>query len=509
MHRDIALRRSRSFVFLMPRTALIVGAVRRRTPPAAAAAASADLQGAGRLRRGRRRRHRPAGQVRPRPEEGGLPGASRTASRRRSAPSRWSTSRSSAPIGRSSPSAPIEPDVKTNERAVRRPRLRDGARRPAHRASAARRASKIAAKQFIERRLGANDLMAIVHTGGRQQRQPGIHQQQAAAARGGRQDSCGRKLDSATANRDQRVLPARATCASSGDRDQRSGRPERAFNARSTLDTLQQRRRVVRRRPRPPQDDPVRQRRDRLRHPRHHPADRLDARRRVDVLDATRDAIAAATRSNVSDLRHRPARPDRPRRRDRSRSSRSPTTRRSASAPARCRTSCACRRTACGRSSEETGGFAVVNSNDFASAFERIVEDNSSYYVLAYYPPDAQAGAVPQDRGQACRGPASIVRARRGLRHAEESAAADRRRKNDSPSTPEVNEALDSPLPVSGLTMHVFAAPFKGTAPNASVLFGVEMRGRDLQLEPNSKIVSCRTSPSTRTARSAAATPTR
>ena len=30
--------------------------------------------------------------------------------------------------------------------------------------------------------------------------------------------------------------------------------------------------------------------------------------------------------------------------------------------------------------------------------------------------------------------------------------------------------------------MHVFAAPFKGTAPNASVLLGVEMRGRDLQL---------------------------
>ena len=27
--------------------------------------------------------------------------------------------------------------------------------------------------------------------------------------------------------------------------------------------------------------------------------------------------------------------------------------------------------------------------------------------------------------------------------------------------------------------MHVFAAPFKGAAPNASVLFGVELRGRD------------------------------
>jgi hypothetical protein len=58
-----------------------------------------------------------------------------------------------------------------------------------------------------------------------------------------------------------------------------------------------------------------------------------------------------------------------------------------------------------------------------------------------------------------------------------------------NPSTPEVREALDSPLPVSGLTMHVFTAPFKGAAPNASVLFGVEMRGRDLQLSQNSKIL--------------------
>jgi hypothetical protein len=37
--------------------------------------------------------------------------------------------------------------------------------------------------------------------------------------------------------------------------------------------------------------------------------------------------------------------------------------------------------------------------------------------------------------------------------------------------------------------MHVFAAPFKGTPPNASVLFGVELRGRDMKVDPNSKIL--------------------
>jgi len=41
---------------------------------------------------------------------------------------------------------------------------------------------------------------------------------------------------------------------------------------------------------------------------------------------------------------------------------------------------------------------------------------------------------------------------------------------------------------VSGLTIQVFAAPFKGTLPKASVLLGVEMRGRDLQLAAGDRL---------------------
>jgi hypothetical protein len=34
--------------------------------------------------------------------------------------------------------------------------------------------------------------------------------------------------------------------------------------------------------------------------------------------------------------------------------------------------------------SEETGGFAVVNVNDFASEFKRIDAETSDYYVIGY-----------------------------------------------------------------------------------------------------------------------------
>ena len=50
--------------------------------------------------------------------------------------------------------------------------------------------------------------------------------------------------------------------------------------------------------------------------------------------------------------------------------------------------------------SDETGGFATVNTNDIAGAFRRLVDENSSYYVLGYYPANDRARRpLPQDRG--------------------------------------------------------------------------------------------------------------
>jgi hypothetical protein len=140
--------------------------------------------------------------------------------------------------------------------------------------------------------------------------------------------------------------------------------------------------------------------------------------------------------------------------------------------------------------SEETGGFAAVNTNQFATTFDRIVGDNSTYYVLAYYPPtDKKDGKFHRIDVKVTR-PGLNVRARRG--YMAMKAKAPPRTTKTAPAgptaSPEVLELLNSPLNVSGLTMHLFAAPFKGAAPNASVLLGVELLGRDLTLAPNSKL---------------------
>ncbi len=64
--------------------------------------------------------------------------------------------------------------------------------------------------------------------------------------------------------------------------------------------------------------------------------------------------------------------------------------------------------------SEETGGFAAVNQNMLGSAFGRIVDANSRYYVLGLL--SANAGArrpISSHRGQGqAAGPARLCAAR-------------------------------------------------------------------------------------------------
>jgi VWFA-related protein len=136
---------------------------------------------------------------------------------------------------------------------------------------------------------------------------------------------------------------------------------------------------------------------------------------------------------------------------------------------------------------DESGGFAAVNTNEFSNAFARIVRDNSSYYVMAYYPQTTKRDGKFHKIEVKVTRPGLTVRSRRGYA-APKGKAPDPKNVKTGGLSPELFEAINSPIPISGLTMRAFGTPFKGTQPNASVVVGVEMVGRDLTLDNNNKI---------------------
>jgi VWFA-related protein len=373
--------------------------------------------------------------------------------------------------------APIEPDVRTNERPF------DGrvyvmVIDDLHTLFGRSNRVKIAARQFIQRNLGANDLMAVVHTGGpidaNQEFTSNKRLLLAAVDR-----VSGLKVQSATLGRTEEYYRTRDQ-RQAGDAVNDPDEAERGFKARSTLETL-----------RGVADwfGGVRGRRKSILFVSegidYDINDVFNNNSASTIIDETRELIAAATKANVSVYGIDPrgltdlgdesitvqSFPD-----DTSLGIGS------GSLQNEVRLSQDSLRTI----SDETGGFAVVNRNQFDTAFGRIVQDNSSYYVLAYYPPTDKPGRFHKIEVRVTR-PGLTVRSRRGYALPKVKAASTANKPASTVSA-EVRDALDSPIPVSGLTMHVFAAPFKGTAPNASVLFGVEMRGRDLKPAANDKL---------------------
>ena len=132
---------------------------------------------------------------------------------------------------------------------------------------------------------------------------------------------------------------------------------------------------------------------------------------------------------------------------------------------------------------EETGGYASVNSNDFTRAWERVVADNSSYYVLGYYPKNEKRDGRFRKIEVKVRREGVEVRTRKGYVAPRGKAPAPTTQSPGEKASPELRQALDSPLPLPALTLRAFAAPFKGAAPNASVAVSVEAEGADLAFQ--------------------------
>lgn len=368
-------------------------------------------------------------------------------------------------------SKPIEPDVQTNLGIDGRVYLivLDDLHVNPLRSSLV----KVAARRFVERYVGANDIAAVVHTGGRgdagQEFTSNPRLLLAAIDK-----FMGRKLRSSTMERldqEQRTRDMRQP----GERIEDPSDMERGFQARNSLTTLKSLSDYLAN---------VHGRRIALvlfsEGVDYDITDPFLNQNASTVMDATRDAIAAATRGNVAvygiDPRGLTAMGD-----DLIEVGSFPTD-----------TSLGLGQTAFQNElrlgqdslrvlSDETGGFATVNTNDLNGAFDRLVADNSSYYVLGYYPTNDRRDGKFRKIEVKLSKPGLTVRARKGY-VAPRGRAPETKLSGPNDASAELRAAMSSPLPSSALPLAVSAAVFKGPAPNGSVVVSTLVGARDLAL---------------------------
>ena len=134
--------------------------------------------------------------------------------------------------------------------------------------------------------------------------------------------------------------------------------------------------------------------------------------------------------------------------------------------------------------SEETGGLAIVNAGDVVGGLGRVVLDNSRYYLLGYYSDSTKWSRKFLKIDVRVKRSGLSVRARRGFTPPDPRATAKAREAEVKAGTsPALRAALSKPVPIGDLPLRLFAAPFKGTAANGSLLLALEIDGRSLQFE--------------------------
>jgi VWFA-related protein len=382
----------------------------------------------------------------------------------------------------------VEPDVRSNEEPFSG-RVYVLVLDDLHTAALRAPRVKRAAQQFIDRHLAPNDLMAVVHVGGRSDgSQEFTSDKRLLSAAVDR--FMGQKIESATMARNALYFagPSVATGAVADPFD-----AERGFNARATARVLAEVAEKL---------SAIRGRRKSILFLSegldYDITDVMHNRSASSILDGMRDAIAAATRSNASiyavDPRGLTGMADeaietgifadqRPLTYQENPDGTPGASTRPGIGTSSLRSELQISQDSLRTLADETNGFAAVNSNDFESAFGRIVAANSAYYVLAYHPPSSRRdGKFHRIEVRTSR-PALTVRARRG--YVVPRGNAKPARPGAVEISPPLLRALNSVVPTSGLKMRMFAAPFIGPGANASVVLGLELRGEDLALADN------------------------
>ena len=149
---------------------------------------------------------------------------------------------------------------------------------------------------------------------------------------------------------------------------------------------------------------------------------------------------------------------------------------------------------------EETGGFASLNTDSFASAFDRIVQSNSQYYVLGYAAPQHPQDGRFHSIEVRVKRPGVKVTARRGYASLRDETLEDRtkreaerlvreaKRPNADKTSTALRNVLGGALEQKGLGVSVHAAPFRHSDKEASVALAIEIDGAGLPLSPPGKL---------------------
>jgi VWFA-related protein len=126
-----------------------------------------------------------------------------------------------------------------------------------------------------------------------------------------------------------------------------------------------------------------------------------------------------------------------------------------------------------------TGGFALANSNSFTAAFDRILQENSTYYVLGFNSAYERRDGRLVRLDVRVKRPGLRVRTREGY-----LAPLGRPRRTNAvgEDAAPVLQAVATPVSVRGVGLRVFAAPYKGTGREAAVALAFEVDGSGVTL---------------------------
>lgn len=126
-----------------------------------------------------------------------------------------------------------------------------------------------------------------------------------------------------------------------------------------------------------------------------------------------------------------------------------------------------------------TGGFALSNSNNFEMAFERLVRENSTYYVLGFNSGEEKPGGRFASVEVRVKRPGLRVRTIEG--YIPEFKAPPPVRRPQTVLTA-AWDAVASPLTSSGVNIRMVAAPYRTGTKNANVAITLEIATKGLGL---------------------------